>query len=63
MAVIALGITFYLLLSVSLGIVLLKSGRADVAPSLSAAFRHVALALSGAAAVVTFVLFYRRAKR
>lgn len=63
MAVIALGFTFYLLLSVSLGIVLLKSGRVDVAPSQSAAFRHVALGLSGVAAVVTFVLFYRRAKR
>ena len=63
MGVIALGITFYLLLSVSLGIVLLKSGRADVAPAQSAAFRHVALGVSVAAAVVTFVLFYRRGKR
>ncbi len=62
MSVIALGFTFYLLLSVSLGVVLLKSGRADVAPAQSAAFRHVALAVSGAAAVITFVVFYRRAK-
>jgi hypothetical protein len=63
MALIALGFTFYLLLSVSLGLVLLKSGQTDIAPTQSAAFRHVALTISGVAAVVTFVLFYRRAGR
>ena len=63
MAVLALGFTFYLLLSVSLGFVLLRSGRVDTAPALSAEFRHLALAVSGTVAVATFILFYRRGKR
>jgi uncharacterized BrkB/YihY/UPF0761 family membrane protein len=63
MALMALGFTFYLVLSVSLGLVLLRTGRTDTAPEQSAAFRFVALMVSGGAAAVTFVLFYRRSKK
>ena len=63
MAVLALGFTFYLLLSVSLGLVLLKSGQVDLSPKQTAAFRHVALTISGVVAVVVFVMFCRRDKR
>ncbi len=59
-ALIALGFSFYLLQLLYLGFLLVVAGRADTEPAQSATFRHAAMGVSGAAAVIAFGLFYRK---
>ena len=56
----ALGVSYYLLQALYLTFLLARAGRADTEPFQTAMFRHVALGISVAAAVVAFAMFYRR---
>ncbi len=57
---IALGFSFYVLQLLYLGFLLVVAGKADTEPFETAGFRHVALGISVAAAVIVFAAFYRR---
>ncbi len=59
-AVIALGVSFYVLQLLYLGFLLVVAGRADTEPFQSAGFRHTAIFFSLLVAATVFTLFYRR---
>ena len=60
-ALVALGFSFWVMTSLGLMLALVRGDQnAAVAPGLNAALRQVALPVSAALAVVTFVVFLRR---
>ena len=63
-AVVALGFSFWVMTSLGIMLSLLRGGQnAAVAPELNTALRQVALPVSAALAVITFIVFLRRQPR